>query len=76
MAVESACIPVPREIIMPLAGWMLVKERSLPVTYTLLAGFLRRSGEPARFLGGLRRRYVRGATFSGEVRALLSGLPP
>ncbi|MFC1912492.1 DedA family protein [Chloroflexota bacterium] len=39
MAIESACIPFPSEIIMPLAGWMLIKEKSLPATYTLLAGF-------------------------------------
>lgn len=38
MAVESACIPFPSEIIMPLAGWMLIKEQALPVTYTMLAG--------------------------------------
>ncbi|MBA7642297.1 putative membrane protein [subsurface metagenome] len=38
MAIESACIPLPSEIIMPLAGWMLIKEQSLPVTYTLVAG--------------------------------------
>ncbi len=38
MAVESACIPVPSELIMPLAGWMLIKEHSLPVTYILVAG--------------------------------------
>lgn len=38
MAIESACIPLPSELIMPLAGWMLIRERSLPVTYTLLAG--------------------------------------
>ena len=38
MAIESACIPLPSEIIMPLAGWMLVKEQSLPVTYILVAG--------------------------------------
>ena len=38
MAVESACIPVPSELIMPLAGWMLIKEQSLPVTHTLIAG--------------------------------------
>ena len=25
MALESACIPVPSELIMPLAGWMLIK---------------------------------------------------
>lgn len=38
MAVESACIPLPSEIIMPLAGWMLIKEQALPAIYTLLAG--------------------------------------
>ena len=38
MAIESACIPLPSELIMPLAGWMLIKERSLAVTYTLAAG--------------------------------------
>lgn len=38
MAVESACIPVPSELIMPLAGWMLIKEQSLPAAYTLVAG--------------------------------------
>ncbi|MFQ6122091.1 MAG: DedA family protein [Dehalococcoidales bacterium] len=38
MAIESACIPLPSELIMPLAGWMLIKERSLTVTYTLVAG--------------------------------------
>jgi len=38
MALESACIPVPSELIMPLAGWMLIKEQSLPITYTLVAG--------------------------------------
>jgi membrane protein DedA with SNARE-associated domain len=38
MAIESACIPFPSEIIMPLAGWMLIKEHSLPVIYVLAAG--------------------------------------
>jgi len=38
MAIESACIPLPSELIMPLAGWMLIKEQSLGVTYTLVAG--------------------------------------
>ena len=32
MAIESACIPFPSEIIMPLAGWMLIKEQCLSVT--------------------------------------------
>jgi len=38
MAIESACIPLPSELIMPLAGWMLIKEASLPAIYTLVAG--------------------------------------
>ncbi len=38
MAIESACVPLPSEIVMPLAGWMLVKEQSLPAIYTLVAG--------------------------------------
>src|SRR3990172_11071102 len=36
-AVESACIPLPSEIIMPLAGWMLVKEMGLGPMYVLVA---------------------------------------
>jgi len=39
MTIESACIPLPSEITMPLAGWMLVLERDLSMAYTLLAGF-------------------------------------
>ena len=38
MAIESACIPVPSEIIMPLAGWFLIKYHSLPIAFNLLAG--------------------------------------
>ena len=38
MAIESACIPLPSEIIMPLAGWMLIKEQHLPAAFTLAAG--------------------------------------
>jgi membrane protein DedA with SNARE-associated domain len=38
MAIESACIPFPSEIIMPLAGWMLISDRSLPAYFVLAAG--------------------------------------
>ena len=38
MAIESACIPLPSELIMPLAGWMLIKEQSLGAAHTLVAG--------------------------------------
>lgn len=39
MAVESVFIPLPSEIIMPLAGWMLIKEQGLSPIYTVWAGF-------------------------------------
>lgn len=29
MAIDSTCIPLPSEIIMPLAGWLMVEERNL-----------------------------------------------
>jgi len=39
MAIESACIPLPSEIIMPLAGWFLVDDRGLGAQWLLLAAF-------------------------------------
>jgi membrane protein DedA with SNARE-associated domain len=39
MAIESACIPLPSEIIMPLAGWLIVDERGLGWSGVLLASF-------------------------------------
>ena len=38
MAIESACIPLPSEIIMPLSGWMLIADKGLGVEYVVLAG--------------------------------------
>ena len=38
MALESACIPVPSEIIMPFAGWMLIESGPLAAAFILLAG--------------------------------------
>ena len=38
MAIESACIPLPSEIIMPLAGWLFIKNQSLGPVYILVAG--------------------------------------
>ncbi len=37
MAIESACIPLPSEIIMPLAGWMLIKEAGQGPAFILVA---------------------------------------
>jgi membrane protein DedA with SNARE-associated domain len=39
MAIESACIPLPSELIMPLAGWMLIESPGLSIWYIVLAGF-------------------------------------
>jgi membrane protein DedA with SNARE-associated domain len=40
MALESACIPIPSEIIMPLAGWFLIKNAGLPISFNVVAGLL------------------------------------
>jgi membrane protein DedA with SNARE-associated domain len=47
MAVESACIPFPSELIMPLAGWMIIRDHGLPAFYTLMAGFYGAIGNTA-----------------------------
>src|SRR4029078_11559355 len=39
MAIETAGIPFPSEIIMPMAGWMIVAERDLGWQGVLLASF-------------------------------------
>jgi len=50
MAIESACIPLPSEIIMPLAGWMLIRDRGQDLSLLLLAGF---AGALGNLLGSL-----------------------
>jgi len=39
MAIESAAIPFPSELIMPLAGWLLVQDRGGTLWLVALAGF-------------------------------------
>jgi membrane protein DedA with SNARE-associated domain len=39
MTIESACIPLPSEVTMPLAGWMLVQAKGLSILETVWAGF-------------------------------------
>ncbi|MCD6358407.1 MAG: DedA family protein [Dehalococcoidia bacterium] len=39
MTIESLAVPIPTEVIMPLAGWMLVQWQGLGWHYTLWAGF-------------------------------------
>ena len=55
MAVESACIPFPSELIMPLAGWMLIKEQSLSVWYVFIAGAV---GAVGNTIGSVIAYYV------------------
>jgi membrane protein DedA with SNARE-associated domain len=55
MAVESACIPLPSEIIMPLAGWMLVESAGLGIGYIFLAGFC---GAVGNLIGSLIAYWV------------------
>ena len=50
MAVESACIPFPSEVIMPLAGWFLVRDQGLGAQWLLLAAFY---GALGNLLGSL-----------------------
>jgi membrane protein DedA with SNARE-associated domain len=39
MAIESACIPFPSEVIMPLAGWLLIDEKGHGWEYLFLGAF-------------------------------------
>ena len=48
MAVESAAIPFPSELIMPLAGWMLIQAKGDSVWLVWLAAFY---GAPGNLLG-------------------------
>jgi len=55
MAIESACIPLPSELIMPLAGWMLIKDKGLGWEWVILAGFF---GAIGNTIGSLIAYYV------------------
>ena len=55
MAVESACIPFPSEIIMPFAGWFLVREAGLGIGGVLLISL---AGAVGNVLGSLIAYYA------------------
>jgi membrane protein DedA with SNARE-associated domain len=55
MAVESACIPLPSELIMPLAGWMLIKDEGLGWEWLLFAALC---GAIGNTLGSLIAYYA------------------
>lgn len=55
MAVESACIPFPSEVIMPLAGWLLVEDRGHGYEYLVFGAV---AGAFGNMLGSLAAYYV------------------
>ena len=55
MSIESTAIPLPSEVIMPLAGWRLVLDQGHGVLYVLLAGFW---GAVGSLLGSLVEYYI------------------
>ena len=55
MAIESAAIPLPSEVIMPLAGWKLVLDKGHSAWFLLLAGFY---GALGNLLGSLVAYYI------------------
>jgi membrane protein DedA with SNARE-associated domain len=57
MTIESACIPLPSEVIMPLAGWLIVADRHLGWGGIFMAAFFGALGN----LIGSTIAYVAGA---------------
>ena len=55
MAIESAAIPLPSELIMPLAGWILIKDQGLGFEWVLFAGLC---GAIGNTLGSLVAYYA------------------
>jgi membrane protein DedA with SNARE-associated domain len=55
MAVESAGIPVPSEVIMPLAGWFLVLDKGHGFAYVLFAALL---GALGNTIGSVAAYYI------------------
>lgn len=55
MALESAGIPVPSEIIMPLAGWFLVEAKNHGFAFVVLAAFV---GALGNTLGSVVAYYI------------------
>jgi membrane protein DedA with SNARE-associated domain len=55
MSIESTAIPLPSEVIMPLAGWRLVLDKGHGVPYVFLAGFY---GAVGSLIGSLAEYYL------------------
>ena len=68
MAIESAAIPLPSELVMPLAGWMLIKEKGLGAEWIVLAGLF---GALGNTLGSILAYYA--GAWGGRPLALKYG---
>jgi membrane protein DedA with SNARE-associated domain len=68
MAVESCGVPVPSEIIMPLAGWFLVQDKGHGFAFVLLAGVL---GALGNTIGSVVAYYI--GEFGGRPLLLRYG---
>ena len=55
MAIESTAVPLPSEVVMPMAGWRLISARGLGLEFVLLAGFY---GGVGSVIGSLAEYYV------------------
>jgi membrane protein DedA with SNARE-associated domain len=55
MALESTAVPIPAEVIMPLAGWRLIADQGLGVGYVFLAGLI---GAIGSVIGSLVEYYI------------------
>ncbi|NQW19604.1 MAG: DedA family protein [Chloroflexi bacterium] len=55
MSIESTAIPLPSEVIMPLAGWRLVLDQGHGLAYVFLAGFY---GAVGSLIGSLIEYYI------------------
>ena len=55
MAIESTAVPLPSEVVMPMAGWRLIADRGLGFEFVLLAGLF---GGIGSVIGSLAEYYV------------------
>jgi len=55
MAIESACIPFPSEVIMPLAGWFLVDDKGRGIEWLFIGAFF---GALGNTIGSLAAYYA------------------
>ena len=55
MAIESTAVPLPSEVVMPMAGWRLIADRGLGLEFVLLAGVC---GGVGSVIGSLAEYYA------------------